>query len=458
MGVRAGLYRGLDVVRWQFRDSHVLEARRFAAENQWRSPEQIRDHQDKTLHRLIEHVYKHVPYYRNVMQTRGLTPEDIRTTDDLTKLPVLDKQIFRQRWKEFISDEANPDMVRVRRTGGTTGQPLRIARDPMNAACENAAFYRGLGFSGYRRGEKIVKLFGGSLGLAPESRLTRFKARLSGELFLPAFEVSRENVAEYVRTIQQGRAEFVRGFASAVYLLARWMMEAGLQLRLNAVFSTAEMLYEPQSELITDRLGEVFEYYGCGEVNSIAFECGMHNGLHVSDEHVFLEALRDGERVLDGEMGAVTLTTLQNYTMPLIRYQNGDVVACTSKACSCGRGLSRILKLLGRTNDLLLARDGRLISGVFMPAFLVRVDMQGVQQVQLIQETQDAIRLKVVRTTAYSIDSLRPLLEVIIRHLGDVKIKVEYVDSIPTAPSGKCRYVISKVGGNLQETGGVQNE
>ena len=85
----------------------------------------------------------------------------------------------------------------------------------------------------------------------------------------------------------------------------------------------------------------VFNQYGCAECNSIAFECTSHNGLHVSDEHVFLEALDGKERVLDGEMGALTLTTFYRYMMPLIRYQNGDIISKDNSSCSCGRGLSK---------------------------------------------------------------------------------------------------------------------
>jgi phenylacetate-CoA ligase len=272
---------------------------------------------------------------------------------------------------------------------------------------------------------------------------------LRGVIFLPAFEISRQNVAEYVRVVRRSGAEFLRGYATALYLMSKWMTEAELQLRLHAVFSTAEMLYAPQRALIADRLGEVFDYCGCGEVNSIAFECDRHQGMHVSDEHVLVEVLRDGERVPEGEMGAMTLTTLQNRTMPLIRYQNGDLVAWSGQPCPCGRGLSRLVKLFGRANDLLLASDGRLVSGVFMPTFFTTVGLQGVKQVQLIQEEKDVIHLKVVKDVDYSDASLRPLLDVIARYLGDVKIDVEYASSIPAAPSGKIRYVISKVVGDL---------
>jgi len=441
--MRARLYRELDTLRWRLRNPYLLQVRRLLAESQWWPLERIKAFQDESLRALIEYAYKHVPYYRVIMTARGLTPKDIKTIDDLVKFPILDKKAFREHWKELMSDEADPDRVPVRRTGGTTGEPLRIARDPKNSVFENAAFLRGLSFGGYRQGERVVKLFGGTLGLAPENLLGKLKARFAGEVFLPAFELSSENVKKYVEIIQRSKARFLRGYASAVYLLAKLMTECGLRLRLQAVFPTAETLYDYQRELITERLGEVFEYYGCGELNSIAFECEEHQGMHISEEHVYLEVLREGKPVAEGEMGAVTLTTLQNYTMPLIRYQNGDVAVLASQPCSCGRNLRRIAKILGRINDLLRAKDGRLISGAFIP-HLFRVT-KGIQQVQVIQETADLLVVRIVKGPQFTERELELVLETIRRYLGEINIEIEYVDHMPATAMGKLRFVISKV-------------
>ena len=441
--MRARLYRELDALRWRIKNPYFLQVRRLLGESQWWPPERIRAFQDESLRALIEYAYKHVPYYRTIMRARGLTPKDIKTTDDLVKFPILDKKAFREHWKELISDETDPDRVPVRWTGGTTGEPLRIARDPRNSAFENAAFLRGLSFGGYRQGEKLVKLFGGTLGLAPENLPEKLKARFAGEVFLPAFELSSKNVKKYVEVIQRSKARFLRGYASAVYLLAKLMTECGLRLRLQAVFPTAETLHDYQRELITECLGQVFEYYGCGELNSIAFECEEHQGMHISEEHVYLEVLREGNPVAEGEMGAVTLTTLQNYTMPLIRYQNGDVAVLTSQPCSCGRNLRRIVKILGRINDLLRAKDGRLISGAFIP-HLFRIT-KGIQQVQVIQETTDLLIVRIVKGPQFTERELELVLETIQRYLGEINIEVEYVDHIPATAMGKLRFVISKV-------------
>lgn len=447
MSVRSRLYRGLDVARWQIRNPQMLQVRHFLQESQWWSAEEVKAYQEKRLHVLIKHAYEHIPYYRRVMQFRGLRPRDIRGLEDLAKLPVLNKETLRREWKALIADGTDPTAVSVRQTGGTTGEPLKVARDCSNGVYENAAFRRGLALSGHRQGESLVKLFGGTLGLAPIRRLDVLKARLAGEVFLAAFELRRENVHEYLSSIRCSGARFLRGYTSAITLLAKLMKETDERLQLQAIFPTAETLYDHQRDLIKERLGDVFEYYGCGELNSIAFECSAHQGLHISQEHALLEILRDGEAVPEGEMGAVTMTTLQNYTMPLIRYQNSDVAILTSEPCPCGRSLTRIARIMGRMNDLLRTTDGELVSGAFIP-HLFRTTT-GIEQVQVIQETRERIVVKVVRGPEFAEAEIDGVVKTIRRYLGDVAVDIEYVSSIPTTGAGKLRSVISRVAEQL---------
>lgn len=450
MSLRAVTYRTVFDVYSHIKGFQAPQIWQFLEESQWWSAEEIRKFQDENLRRLIEYAYKYVPYYRRIMEEQGLKPKDIQTTDDLIKLPVLTKKKFRKNWNQLISTQANSSKTSIRKTGGSTGEPLRIMNDYSNGAWENAAFRRGLGFAGCKLGQPIIQLFGGTLGLAPESFLKKLKAKFSGVVFLPAFEISHDTVENYVRKIRQSKAQYLRGYASAIYLLAKIMEDVKLNISLRAVFPTSETLHGFQQETIEKAFQcEVFNQYGCGECNSIAIECTSHNGLHVSDEHVFLESLKDKERVLDREMGALTLTTLHNYAMPLIRYQNGDIISLSKALCSCGRSFSRITKIYGRANDLLLAKDGRLVSGTFLPSLCVNVDFKGIQQFQVVQETKDIIHLKVVKTPRFVESELGPLFEVFQRYLGDVKIEVEYVASIPRTPQGKLVFVISKFGNKL---------
>lgn len=447
MNLQAAVYRIVRNVYFHVKGFRAPQVGQFLEESQWWSPEKIYEFQNENLHKLIEYVYEYVPYYHRIMDERRLKPKNIQTTDDVIKFPVLTKEILRKNWEELVSTDVSSLKTSVRKTGGSTGEPLRIVNDYSNGAWENAAFERGLGFAGYRTGEPMVELFGGTLGLAPESFLKKLKAKFSGVVFLPAFEISQNTINSYPKKIIQSKAKVLRGYTSAIYLLAESMDDAKINISLQSVHPTAETLYDFEREKMKQIFNcEVFDQYGCAEVNSIAFECAFHNGLHISDENVFLEVLKNTKRVSNRKMGAMTLTTLHNYAMPLIRYQNGDMISLGRESCSCGRGLSRITKIYGRSNDLLLTKDGRLISATFLPSYCVNVYMKGVQQFQVIQETKDIIHLKMVKTPDFKESELKPLFEVFSRYLGNIEIKVEYVNSIPRTPQGKLKFVISKFG------------
>lgn len=446
MNLRAHAYRIVWNSFLRARGFPAAQVFRFLKKSQWWSRDQITELQNREVKKLIEHAYEYVPYYRTMMNRRGLKPKDIQTTDDLVKMPILTKDVLRENWNEIISTNVSFSKTRVRKTGGSTGEPLKIINSYTNGAWEYASAQRGWGFYGFRAGEQIIQLFGGSLGLKPESLRKRLLSTLSGVVSLPAIEIGPKTLGSFVTSIRKSGAKFIRGYASAIYLLSKLVKEYGLDIQFKAAFPTAEVLYDYQRDVIKEGFQcDVYDQYGCGELNSIAFECPTHSGLHISDEHVFVESLIDGRRVSGSEMGALSFTTLHQFAMPLIRYQNGDIVSVSTKQCNCGRGLSLIKKIYGRANDMLLAKDGRLVSSSFLPSFCVNAHFEGVQQFQIIQETKKHIRVKIVKTDKFEGSGIDPLFEVLHRYLGDLEITVEFVDSIPKTRSHKHKYVISKV-------------
>ena len=450
MDIQPFIYRTVSNAYFLLKGFKSPQVYKFLNRSQWWPPEKIRDFQNQELRKLIEYVYEYIPYYRKIMKEKGLKPKDIQTVEDLVKFPILNKENFRKNRKNLVSTKIKFIKNFIRKTGGSSGEPLQIINDYTNNAWERAAFNRGLGFTGYRPGESMVELFGGTLGLAPEKKIDKLKAKFSGSIFLLAFEINKENINKYFEKIKDSRVRFLRGYTSAIYLLAKLMEEAQLNISLQAVFPTAETLFDFQRKQIEKTFHcQVFNQYGCGEENSIAFECPSHKGLHVTDENVIIESLRNGKRVIKEKMGNATLTTLHNFAMPLVRYQNGDVIALSLQPCLCGRSLSRITKIYGRTNDLLVTRDGRLISATFLPSYCVNAYLKGVQQFQVIQEMEGMIRLKVVKNRDFTDNELNSLFKILHKYLGDIKIEVEYVASIPLTPQNKHKYVISKISDKL---------
>jgi phenylacetate-CoA ligase len=255
-------------------------------------------------------------------------------------------------------------------------------------------------------------------------------------------------VDEYASRILASGARFLNGYASAIHLLACAFERRGISIRMEGLFPTSETLYDFQKEKMERVLdSKTFGVYGCCEINSIAFECQAHAGLHVTEENVIIEVLHGSEPAPQGDAGSLTLTTLNNFAMPLIRYQNEDVVTLQEGLCSCGRKLRRLGRIHGRVNDLLRATDGTLLSGAFIPYLFKTTD--GIREMQVIQEREDQLIVKIIKNERFCQEDLEQRLSLLRRYLGPVTVEVQFVEAIERTPAGKLKSVVSPFGREL---------
>ena len=417
------------------------------ASQHW-TAEEIQAHQQRALNALMYHCYNHVPYYRDLMRSRNLRPDDFQVARDLVKLPYLTRDIIRDQGARLRADNYPDRVCQFRRSGGTTGEPIRVAADVRARAFEVAGYLRGFEWMKYRLGQPTVYLFGGSLGLDANPNLkVRLREWLLNTWFLPAFDLTRENVKDYVATIRQAKGGVLVGYASALLNLAEYMSTLGLRgSPLESVICTAEQMPEEWRIRISEVLEvPVFCYYGCGEVNSIAYECSGEEGYIVSQEHVILEiGGHNSANFQDQGCGEACITTLFNYAMPLIRYLNGDVFEL--KYPRNGRAHLRIAKLEGRVMDQLFRTDGQRISSV-LPTHLVFRSGVPVWKYQVVQTELDKIIFHyMLRNGEFlSREMQNTLVGVFRRYLGD-ELQVLFVEGEFEIPrSGKHRFVINRV-------------
>jgi phenylacetate-CoA ligase len=444
--VRAALYR----LHWEARSRAgglgLTGALRHLAETErWPRP-RLEALRDEKLARLVEHAYAASPYYRRLMDERGVRPADVRGLADLPKLPVLTKDTLRQHHAELRFEGALD--VETTATGGTTGAPMKVVRDRAGSIWQRACYWRGFGWGGLRLGDAFVQLFGGTLGVSRPPRLERVKRWFAGKTFLPAFEIGPDNAGEYLAAMEASGARFLVGYTSAVYLLARQAERRGIRLRLDAVFPTAEPLLEGWREVIERAFGaRVLPYYGCGEIQSLGYSCpgAAAPVYHTCDEHAVIEVeTPGGGAALAGE-GPFLVTDLDNHALPLIRYRNGDAGSLAPPGCRCGRTLGRITRIDGRINDVLLDTGGNAISGAIGPHAFKMVE--GVDQFQIIQRRAGQITIQIVRLPGYAPAVEEPKIHRIFReHLGQgAEIEIGYVAAIPRTAAGKARFIINEV-------------
>jgi phenylacetate-CoA ligase len=434
-----------------WRGSRTLSCLKGLSESQWWPPEKLQELQNKLLVQLINHACENVPYYHRVFAELSLKPADITGTDDLAKLPLLTKRLVRESFTELIARNVSAGERITLQTGGSTGEPLSFYRSRNDQVTRGfAAALRALTWAGFEHGDKSAKL---TVIRPYESNMARWwslaRNFLERVLVLDAKRLSTETIPLYARRLHEFQPEFIRGYPSAIELLARYISDNGkYNLKPRAIITGAEQLYDYQRELFRQVFGcETFSYYSSWEVHAIASECELHCGLHIASENVIVEIVDDsGLPVGNGREGKIVLTNLHNYAMPFIRYEIGDIGALSDDSCPCGRSLPLLTRLTGRTSDVLVTREGRTIPGAAL-VFVFREPM-GIQQFRIIQESYDSVTIAIVMDKEYSEDHLKQVTSTLANKfrklLGEnITVIVKIVNAIPLTPDGKHRVVIS---------------
>lgn len=413
-------------------------------ESQWLSSDELLEYQQKKLRRLIGHAYENVPYYRELMKKMGILPNDIMSVEDIKYLPILTKEQISDNFKDLLSDDIEKRRFIKSSTSGSTGNPLTFIKDWDTIMWIEATTLRGKRWAGYRIGDVDIDF----RFLTNPSFLGRVRERIVRRYDFPALAEGAE-LNNYIRKIKALKPFCITAYASILYRLSKFCYKNGINgLQLPVIFSTGEMLYDYQREFIEKQFGgKVFDYYGCGEVSTIAFECEYHH-KHVSDERVILETTDStGNPVVDA-LGEVIVTDLDNYAMPFIRYKNGDVGVITKDKCRCGRGLTAVKTIEGRSQEFLKTLDGNYVPPVFFPNSFK--NLKGIEQYQIIQEDIYNITLRIVRNQFFTAEELKNMTRVINEKIGNtVTIKIEQCHQIPSKTPTKTRFILSHLPVNL---------
>ena len=418
--------------------SRHLEYLRYLNQTQFDPPEVVRARQLAALKVQLRHAYDTVPYYQVAWRKAGVHPCDVKSLADLEAFPILTKADIRKHERDLISSVFDAGKLRLKRTSGSTGVPLNIRIDEPAVQWKTACTIRSDEWSGYRLGQRVAKVWGN-----PEYRHFGLKGRLRNFLFdravyLDTLNLTDERIAAFAAAIRRHRPGLIFGHAHSLYLLACSLKKAGVaDIRPNGIISTAMLLHDWQRAVIEQVFARpVTNRYGCEEVSLIASECEEHHGLHVNADSVFAEI---------GPGGKLLVTDLTNRAMPLVRYQIGDVVVGSDRACRCGRGLPMLERIEGREADYVVTPSGSLISGISLTENFALL-ITGAAQVQIVQESLHQLRIRLVADDSFGDDSRRQVAKLVSDTFGPaVRFEVELVDAIPQEPSGKYRFCISKV-------------
>ena len=414
---------------------------------QWFSRPELENYQNEKLHSIMKHCYENVPYYQSLMRARKLTPADIRSAADLTKLPILTRDDVRQHQKAMIATNVRRSALIAGHTSGTTGSPLEVFYDRSVCLAKNAADWRQKLIAGINLGDRIAYFLGRLVVPVRNSKPPFWRHNWTlNHLFCSSFHLSPNNLKTYVDKLRSFSPKAIEGYPSTVYIMAASLLSNNQTLPVQAVFTSSEPLLEHHREVIQKAFeAPVFDYYGMAERTVFATECERHSGKHVNTDFGIVEILGEkGKPAAKGELGRLVTTGLHNFAMPLLRYQTSDVSLWSQNECPCGRSFPLMNDVTTKDEDIVTSPDGRYISSSILTHPFK--PMHTIEESQIIQESLHEVRILVVRRESYTDKDSLYLIEEFKKRLGeDVEVTVEFVDSIPRASAGKYKWVISKV-------------
>ena len=418
--------------------------------SQWLPSTKIKELQDKKLNLLVQHSYKHVPYYREKMDSMNLSPDDIQSIDDLHKLPLLSKKDVKENiYFDLMSDNHDKSKIQKITTSGSTGQPFTYYVDKQQLEFRWAATLRGMEMTNYKFGDKQARLWHQTLGLSRIQIIKEYMdAFFTRRKFFPVFEIKQKNIDKMIKKLSKYKPTLIDGYAEAINLCARYISsKEKLSNKKMSVISSAQMLPQHSRELIENNLNcKVYDKYGSREFSGIAYECNKHFGHHVVAENYVVEILKDKEPAKENEVGEIVITDLNNYCMPLIRYRIGDLAkSLGTKTCDCGRGLPLIGDIQGRVQSIIVGANGKYLPGTYFSHLFKDFEFI-VKQYQVIQTKVDEIDIKIVKALRFEETLFNKLIDSISNTLGNqTKINISFEKNIPLIKTGKQTTVLSKI-------------
>jgi len=417
--------------------------RRELERTQYWERARLEELQQQRLRDLVRHADAHCPFYRERFRRAGVecgAGADVRGWE---RVPALTKRDIQDHRKELAAADY-PAKARIgNQTGGSTGSPLQFLVDRRRMATRMASTHRHNRWAGMRPGDWVAQLWGARLDEVPTAGWWAWcrQHALHRLLFFNTARISAADWESYLATLRQHRPRFLLAYARSAAALAEYVLAQGItDIRFEAIIATAEVLLPEHRQQIEAAFGgKVFNRYGCREVSVIASECGEHDGLHVNAEALLVEIV-PAEGV-PAPWGKVLITDLLNRSMPLIRYEVGDVARWAEGECRCGRRLPRLAAVEGRTTDFLELPDGGSVSGPVLT--LVFADMPNVRQVQFVQRGRGEVRLRVIPGPGFD-EAARQQMRARLRpYLRDaVALRIEEVSRLASEASGKYRFVV----------------
>ena len=387
--------------------------RYYQKEIECASQEQIRSWQDERLVRQVRHVWDNVPYYRAKMEAAHIAPDDIKSRDDLYKLPFLSKADLREAYPFGLLAEPLEKCVRIHSTSGTTGKRVvafytKEDIDLWDDCCARALAAAGAGPEDVCQVAYGYGLFTGGFGLNGGSQKL-------GCLTLP---MSSGNTDRQLQFMEDLGATILCCTPSYAAYLAESIHERGLQnkIHLKAGIFGAEAWSEQMRQDIQKSLGiKAYDIYGLTELSGpgVAYECSAQTGMHINEDHFIAEIIDPdtGDVLPEGTHGELVFTSITKQAFPLLRYRTRDICILRHEKCSCGRTHIKMCKPMGRSDDMLIVKGVNVFPSQIETVLLEQGYTSNYQIVVDRVSNSDTLDVLVEMTSEHFSDSLAEITQ-----------------------------------------------
>lgn len=413
---------------------------------QYYSKEQLINLQLVKLKKILEDAYYNVPYYRNLLKKVQIVPEEIRGIDELRRLPLLTKNDIRSNFNELITKKKNY-FKRKMNTGGSTGNPLIFYVDRPRIISDIALRIRSRRWWGIDIGDKELAFWGSPIEYTKQDNLKNIRDYFLNTKLLSAFNMTEQTMKKYANYIVKYRPKHIFGYPSSIALFAKYCHSLNIpleSLNVKTIFVTAEVLQPNQRTFIEKAFNcQIANGYGGRDGGFIAHECPYGN-MHISED-IIVEIIKDnGKLAKSGEQGEIVITHLENYGMPLIRYRMGDLAISTDRVCKCGRNLPIIDSIEGRSTDLIITKNKKVIHALAL-IYPIREQI-GIKQFKIFQKSTELFNIYLEIGNDFNENCIDYIRNKYYKILGDgVQLNFEIVDNIPIDTTKKFRSVESEV-------------
>ncbi|MGE4488176.1 MAG: phenylacetate--CoA ligase family protein [Kiritimatiellales bacterium] len=418
-------------------------------------PGELRALQLTRLQNTVKRCYDNVELFRQRMDERGLTPDDIRTLDDVAKLPFTQKTDLRDTYPYGLFAVPMEEVVRLHASSGTTGKPIVVGYTRDDLDVWSSVICRSFAAIGMHAGDVLQNAYG--YGLFTGGLGAHYGAERLGATVIP---ISGGNTERQMMVMKDFGVTAICCTPSYFIHLIERVKAAGIcfdDLKIKAGIFGAEPWTSEMREYIERESGiKAYDIYGLTEIigPGVGIECSEQNGLHIFEDHFLMEIVDpDSGKVLpDGAEGELVITTLTKQAFPMIRYRTHDITSIMSERCACGRTIRRIKRIRSRSDDMMIIRGVNVFPSQIEAALLSVEETVPHYQILLTRKGGlDQIEVQVEVTAEMFGDRIRELentqkrLAHAIEHTVGLRVPVHLVEPQTIARSeGKAKRIIDK--------------